>query len=211
MNHAPAAQRAARSIALIAAALLSLCVCLLALPATAHAARTYGQLCEKYESNGNPYALDDSDPYGGNVFGAYQMSSGNAVKYAHEYIGDLKHGANALIDWNLYLDQIGGPNHVANYCNAPVMCDVDAGTVQPLPSYAFIRALGQAIQPGATRVETSAYTAALDTVAFRNPDGTLAVVLLNRGHKALPVTLRVGNDTTACTVDAGSIATVIIA
>ncbi|MDD6738844.1 MAG: InlB B-repeat-containing protein [Coriobacteriaceae bacterium] len=82
MNHAPAAQRAARSIALIAAALLSLCVCLLALPATAHAARTYGQLCEKYESNGNPYALDDSDPYGGNVFGAYQMSSGNAVKYA---------------------------------------------------------------------------------------------------------------------------------
>ena len=84
MNHAPAAQRAARSIALIAAALLSLCVCLLALPSTAHAARTYGQLCEKYESNGNPYALDDSDPYGGNVFGAYQMSSGNAVKYAKQ-------------------------------------------------------------------------------------------------------------------------------
>ena len=135
----------------------------------------------------------------------------NAVQYAHEYIGDLKHGANALIDWNLYLDQFGGPNHVANYCNAPVMCDVDEGTVHPLPSYAFIRAIGQAIQPGATRVETSAYTAALDTVAFRNPDGTLAVVLLNRGHKALPVTLRVGNDTTACTVDAGSIATVIIA
>ena len=84
MNHAPAAQRAARSIALIAAALLSLCVCLLALPSTAHAARTYGQLCEKYESNGNPYALDDSNPPGGNVYGAYQMSAGNALKYAKQ-------------------------------------------------------------------------------------------------------------------------------
>lgn len=133
----------------------------------------------------------------------------NAVKYAHEYIGDLKHGANALIDWNLYLDQFGGPNHVANYCNAPVMCNVDEGAVHPLPSYAFIRAIGQAIQPGATRVETSAYTAALDTVAFRNPDGSIALVLLNRGSEAMPVTIRVGNDATTCTVDAGSIATVI--
>ncbi|MGN0072976.1 MAG: InlB B-repeat-containing protein [Coriobacteriales bacterium] len=69
---------------LFISALIFLCVCMLALPATAHAARTYGQLCEKYESNGNPYALDDSDPYGGNVFGAYQMSSGNAVKYARQ-------------------------------------------------------------------------------------------------------------------------------
>ena len=84
MNHALTAQRTTRSIALVAAALLCLCVCMLAFPTTAHAARTYGQLCEKYESNGNPYAVDDSNPYGGNVFGAYQMSSGNAVKYAQQ-------------------------------------------------------------------------------------------------------------------------------
>ena len=53
-------------------------------PGSAHAARTYGQLCEEYESNGNPYALDDSNPPGGNVYGAYQMSAGNAVKYAKQ-------------------------------------------------------------------------------------------------------------------------------
>ena len=53
-------------------------------PGSAHAARTYGQLCEEYESNGNPYALDDSNPPGGNVYGAYQMSAGNAIKYAQQ-------------------------------------------------------------------------------------------------------------------------------
>ncbi|MEE1199785.1 MAG: hypothetical protein U0L09_03955, partial [Christensenellales bacterium] len=53
----------------------------------------------------------------------------HALRYAHEYIGDLDHGANIILDWNLYLDQQGGPNHVQNFCSAPVMCDVNTGEV----------------------------------------------------------------------------------
>lgn len=132
------------------------------------------------------------------------------IQYAHEYLGDLKHGANALIDWNLYLDQIGGPNHVANYCCAPVMCDVNEGTVRTQLSYHFIRAIGRAVQPGAVRLETSAYSGSLDAVAFRNPDGSTALALLNRGDQALPVHIRVDGAITACTVDAGALATVRI-
>lgn len=84
MNLAHPARPAARSLVLLSAALAALCLAALLLPHTALAARTYGQLCETFESSGNPYAVDDSDRYGGNVYGAYQMSVGNAYKYAQQ-------------------------------------------------------------------------------------------------------------------------------
>lgn len=142
-----------------------------------------------------------------------RFESNNQIRhgrmYAHEYIGNLKHGASTLIDWNLYLDEIGGPNHVQNYCAAPVMCNLKTGEIMPQLSYHYIKVLGQAIQPGAVRLETSAYTDQLDTVAFRNPDGSCALILLNKGEQALEINLRFGHDCTACTVEGNAIASVV--
>lgn len=67
-----------RTAALAAAGVLTAAVaCACIMPAQAHAARSYGTLCSKYESNNNP-ALVDS----GAAYGAYQMSPGNAYSYA---------------------------------------------------------------------------------------------------------------------------------
>ena len=37
----------------------------------------------------------------------------SALRLSHEIIGDLNHGMTAFYDWNLLLDERGGPNHVA--------------------------------------------------------------------------------------------------
>ena len=37
--------------------------------------------------------------------------------------GDLNYGANGYIDWNMVLDNKGGPNHKFNFCNSPIMLD----------------------------------------------------------------------------------------
>lgn len=47
----------------------------------------------------------------------------HAEMYAHDILGNFNAGMNAYLDWNIYLDEQGGPNHVKNYCDAPVMCD----------------------------------------------------------------------------------------
>lgn len=73
--------RAAAVLVLSAAVLV---VCLSGGLESAHASYTYGQLCAAFESDTDPYACDLSDPYGGNVFGAFQMSAGNAIAYARE-------------------------------------------------------------------------------------------------------------------------------
>ena len=51
-------------------------------------------------------------------------------RLCHEIIGDLQAGMCAFYDWNLLLDEKGGPNHVGNYCHAPFLYDTEnAGTV----------------------------------------------------------------------------------
>jgi len=80
-----------------AAALL---FCALVYAPGAWAANTYGQLCAQFESDTNPYAYDASDPYGGNVFGAFQMSAGHAVAYAQ----GLQENSNAT--YAKYGDQL---------------------------------------------------------------------------------------------------------
>ena len=37
-----------------------------------------------------------------------------AEMYAHDILGNLNAGINASLDWNLLLDEKGGPNHVGN-------------------------------------------------------------------------------------------------
>ena len=111
--------------------------------------------------------------------------------YAHEYLGDFANGCAIFFDWNLFLDQIGGPNHVKNYCAAPIMADLEDKTLHPQLSYQFLKLIGQALLPDSVRIETTCYTDRLDCAAARNPDGSLALVVLNKTGEELPVNIRV--------------------
>ena len=51
-------------------------------------------------------------------------------RYAHNIINDLKSGCTKWIDWNIVLDMQGGPNHVGNYCDAPILADKKTGHAQ---------------------------------------------------------------------------------
>ncbi|MEJ0080259.1 MAG: hypothetical protein WDM78_04710 [Puia sp.] len=42
-------------------------------------------------------------------------------------INDFNDGTVAWTDWNILLDEQGGPNHVGNFCFAPVHADLKKG------------------------------------------------------------------------------------
>ncbi|MBQ4074448.1 MAG: glucosylceramidase [Clostridia bacterium] len=111
----------------------------------------------------------------------------HGLRYAHEYIGDINHGATILLDWNLYLDQQGGPNHVQNFCSAPVMCDINEKKIMPNPSWQAISLIGQTAKPGGTQIASSAWHPDIETAAFLLPDGKASLLMLNRGKETLPV------------------------
>ncbi len=104
-----------------------------------------------------------------------------AERYARALLNDLLHWTEGWIDWNLLLDHGGGPNHVGNFCSAPVLASADGRGLAFQPSYAAIGQFARTLRPGAQRVLCASTRQTLETVAFRNPDGRIATVVLNRG------------------------------
>lgn len=103
----------------------------------------------------------------------------NAMKYAHEIIGSLNSGVDTFFDWNLTLDLRGGPNHAGNYCEAPIMCDPDRGTYKIMPSYDYIGHFTRNFVPDARIIGSSSCSRDLETVACVQPNGRIAVTVLN--------------------------------
>jgi glucosylceramidase len=111
-------------------------------------------------------------------------------RYAHSMINDLRRWTAGWIDWNLLLDEQGGPNHVGNCCSAPILVDTQADAVLYQSSYYYVGHFSRFVQPGARRVLSTASHDELETVAFQNPDGRVSVILLNRTDTMLPVTVK---------------------
>lgn len=131
----------------------------------------------------------------------------NAQMYAHDIIGNFNHGMNAFLDWNLLLDEKGGPNHVGNYCDAPIMYDTRTGELHKKLSYDYIGHFSRYIQPGAHRIGLSRFSDRLEATAFLNPDGSVCAVVLNRQAEDVSFFLRINGRVYPVTQAAGSIGT----
>jgi glucosylceramidase len=117
-----------------------------------------------------------------------------AERYGRSLINDLNRWTVGWIDWNLLLDMHGGPNHVGNFCSAPLLADGPAGVVHLQPSYAALGHFARFVRPGAHRVLCAATREALECTAFVNPDGSRVVVVMNRGDAACDFVLREGDE-----------------
>jgi glucosylceramidase len=136
--------------------------------------------------------------------------------YAHDIMGDLNAGSTGWIDWNLLLDQTGGPNHAQNACDAAVLADVsEAGTVDGghlfhHPQFHFMGHFSKYILPGSRHLRTEishrrSYNGAprwygtctgddgLEVTAFLRDDGLVVLVALNCGDNIIAFKLRDGS------------------
>ncbi len=122
-------------------------------------------------------------------------------------INDLNRWTVGWIDWNLVLDETGGPNHVGNLCSAPILIDTANDAPMHQSSYYYIGHFSRFVKPGARRVLCAASRQDLETTAFLNPDGSIAVVVMNRTEDAVRFGLRVDNESTTSELPPRSIAT----
>ncbi len=130
--------------------------------------------------------------------------------YGRNMINDFNSGAVAWTDWNILLDQTGGPNHVGNFCYAPVHGDTGTGELHYMNSYYYIGHLSKFIRPGARRIACSSMTDRLLTTAFLNPDGTIAVVVMNGSDEAQPYFLWLAGGAAKTESPAHSIMTLLV-
>jgi len=105
-------------------------------------------------------------------------------RYGESLVRDFNNGAVGWTDWNVLLDEKGGPNHVGNYCYAPVH-KTAAGDLYYMNSFYYLGHFSKFVRPGARRIIACSNRDKLLTTAFVNPDGKVAVIVLNLSDEAI--------------------------
>lgn len=131
-------------------------------------------------------------------------------RYGTSMVNDFNCGTVAWTDWNVLLDEKGGPNHVGNFCFAPIHADTKTGKLIYTNSYYYIGHFSKFIQPGAKRISCSTNRDKLQATAFLNPNGKTVVVVLNTSDQKLPFHLWIDGKAAQTVSLPHSIMTVII-
>lgn len=134
----------------------------------------------------------------------------NAERYGHSMINDFNNGTVGWTDWNILLDERGGPNHVGNFCFSPIHADTKTDSLIYTPSYFYLGHFSKFIRPGAKRVSTVSSNSTLISTSFINENGKIATVVMNSSEEAINYKLYVGaNMATSIKIPARAIQTII--
>jgi glucosylceramidase len=131
-------------------------------------------------------------------------------RYGLSMINDFNAGTVGWTDWNILLDEKGGPNHVGNFCFSPVHADTRNGSLIYTNSYYYMGHFSKFIQPGAKRIVSNASRDKLLTTAYMNPDGKIAVVVMNRTDENIAYSLWIKGKAAKTVSEPHSIATLVV-
>jgi len=133
-----------------------------------------------------------------------------AERYGKSMINDFNNGTVAWTDWNILLDQTGGPNHVGNLCFAPVHGDTNTDELIFTNTYYYIGHFSKFIRPGAKRIVSVSTANTLLTTAFKNKDGSVIIVIMNQSDKNINYTLTLQSKTAGLSSVPHSIQTIVL-
>ncbi len=145
-----------------------------------------------------------------------------AEKYGVEICDNLNNFVIASCDWNLLLDQNGGPYHNRTEktdetlfedrqvgCYAPILYDTENNKLTVTPIYYYIGHFSKYIRRGAIRVATTKHSRELFTCAFVNPDGQKVCVIVNTSNEQKYAILRYNDGCTGNIMKPHSIITLL--
>ena len=138
----------------------------------------------------------------------YQLWA-NGERYGKSMINDFNNGTVAWTDWNILLDENGGPNHVGNFCFAPVHADLKTGELIYTPSYYFIGHFSKFVLPQAKLVNSAVSRSVLMSTSFLNADGKMVTVVMNEGEDKVDYFLCIGTTAAAASIEPHSIQTLV--
>lgn len=121
-------------------------------------------------------------------FGPRPGEWGYGYDYSHDILWQLRNGAAGWTDWNLMLDERGGPNLQGNFVDSPVVFK-DADTIYMNPSFFHMAHFSRYVVPGSKQVDMKITCGAkkeeyCQAVAFLTPQGHAVVVITNDEVKA---------------------------
>ncbi|XP_045487857.1 lysosomal acid glucosylceramidase isoform X2 [Pieris rapae] len=117
-----------------------------------------------------------------------------AHRYTKNIIEDLNHHVTGWIDWNLCLDERGGPNWAYNFVDAPIMVIPERDEFIKQPMFYAMGHFSKFIPRGSQRISVTypfLEFGRIDNVAFRTPQGNIVLVLHNSNTFEMDVRINV--------------------
>ncbi len=137
-----------------------------------------------------------------------------AFDLENEVINVIRNWGQTVVFWNMALDQNNGPT-VENGCRTcrgviTVDTSTSPATVTRNVEYYVMGHVSKFVQPGAYRIQSNSYGhGSVQDVAFKNPDGSVAVLVFNGAAQPSAFSLNWNGQTASYTLPAGAAATFV--
>lgn len=142
--------------------------------------------------------------------GVHLGSWDTGERYGRNMMGDMNNWCEGYLDWNIVLDETGGPNHVNNLCDAPIIADTTTDTLHYNSSYYYIGHFSKYVQPGAVRLFSDCSIEGVNMIAFENPNGEKVAILMNESDEDKEISVNMHNGYLNVKLDTHSIVTYIL-
>jgi glucosylceramidase len=132
-----------------------------------------------------------------------------AVTCAQTLIGYFEAKVNSFNSWNMILDSAlsGYPMNWAQ--NSLITVKLSPVSISYCPEFYLMKHVSYYVAPGAVSIANSTSGTGLSTTAFKNPDGSIVVFVLNTGNAGANV-IRVGSQQFTANLSAASMNTFLL-
>ena len=142
---------------------------------------------------------------GGPHIGSWDLGE----RYATSIINDLNRYTVGWIDWNLLLDERGGPNHVGNYCSAPIIVNTKTQDLLYQSSYFYLGHFSRFFSRGDKIVQCENTTSQLLSLSGINKNDKLTTTIMNKEEDSIPFLYDNGSEKKSYSIPPRSIITII--
>lgn len=143
--------------------------------------------------------------------GSWATNFGDNLKWnlSNIFIGTANNWSKNALLWNLALDPDAGPqNKGCTNCRGVVTILPD-GSFQRNVEYYALAHFSKFVRPGAKRIASGQSPASVEKVAFRNPDGSRVLIVLNTGTETARFAVKDGNRQFSYSLEPGAVSTLI--
>lgn len=130
-------------------------------------------------------------------------------RYGRNIIGDLNNYIEAWMDWNIVLNETGGPNHVNNLCDAPIIVDSKTKEVHYNSSFFYIAHFSKFIKKNSEIIYSSVIGDKIYAVGSIKKDNTLCAVIMNEENEDKYINLQIDDESVTVKLKAHSIYTIV--
>jgi glucosylceramidase len=123
-------------------------------------------------------------------------------------IGATRNWARGVLLWNLALDELHGPyTGGCGNCRGVVTINSLSGAVTRNVEYYALGHASRFVRPGARRIGSTSGVAGLESVAFRNPDSSRVLIVVNTAAAERRFAVRWGGKALLYTLPGGAVVT----